>query len=402
MRRVFLNLKIAVRSLCGHRLRTSLAVLGVFLGTFSLIVVYNMSSSLAEKTRAETETLGKNILVVTSGVVRRFGPATRLLSTATTLTTEDSSAIKNYSYQISDAVPSGNKPFHVRYREKTLIAVNVAGVTPNFPAVRSFYPKDGRFFTEEESKNLDRVAVIGSGVAAKLFESEQPIGKHVLIYRVPLKVIGVMEPKGVDISGMDQDNQIFLPLGTYQRRFVNLDYVNTIYVQARDEHSLAPAKRQIEELLGARHGKEDFTVIDMKDVTALRSQAMEIVSVLGKIASAVSFIIGGIGILSIMILIVNERKLEIGIRRAVGSRKKDIALQFLLESSFISVTGGAIGVFAGFTISLLIFSFAALPFSVSLLGLAVSFLISVVVGVSAGIYPAKRATAVEPVHIIRG
>jgi len=402
MKSISLNLTIAIRSLCRHRLRTALAVLGVFLGTSSLIVVYNISESLSEKTKLETESLGKNLIIVTSGIVRRVGPSQRLLSTATTLKTEDSEALRQYSYLVKDTAPSANKPFPVRYGSKTLLGINIVGTKRNFPNIRSFYPERGRFFSKEDEKTLQRVAVLGSAVSRELFGDEDPIGRYIYIYRVPMRVIGVMEPKGVDISGMDQDNQIFIPLSTYMRRFVNIDYINTIYVQARDEAFISPLKREIEALLRARHGKEDFTIIDMKEVTALRSQAMDIVSVLGKISSAVSFTIGAIGILSIMILIVNERRLEIGIRRAIGARKKDIALQFLIESSGIALTGGSIGAVMGFLISISIFRFGSLPFSVSILGIILSTIISILVGIVAGIYPAKRATSIEPVHIIRG
>lgn len=402
MKRVTLNLKIAARSLCNFRLRTSLAVFGVLLGTFSLIVVYSVSDSLALRTRQETESLGKNILVVTSGLVRRFGPSARLISSATTLTLDDALALKEGSVLVGDTVPAGNKPFHITYRQTTLISINVVGVSANFPGVRNFGVGDGRFFTPEEDRDLDRVAVIGTAVAEKLFGAESPIGKNIFIYRVPVRVIGVMEPKGVDISGLDQDNQIFLPVRTYMRRFVNKDYINSIYVQAVSEEDLQQAKKQIEGILGRRHGTVDFTVIDMRDVAEVKRQALDIIGVLGRVAAVVAFLIGGIGILSIMILIVNERKLEIGIRRAVGSRRRDIALQFLIESSFISFTGGMAGAVLGFVGSVLVFKFGGLPFTFSFFSLLLSFLASVLVGIAAGIYPAKRAVGFEPVEIIRG
>ncbi|MGB9714898.1 MAG: ABC transporter permease [Thermodesulfovibrionales bacterium] len=406
MKRIFLNLKIAIRSLLNFKLRTALAILGVFLGTFSLVVVSNLSDSLAKKTEEEAENLGKNLLIVRSGVVRRFGTITRLLSEATTLTVEDSEAILQSSPFIKAVSPSGNKTFPIRYGDITLKSVLVMGVMPNYPEVRNFYVEEGSFITEEDNKNLNRVAVLGREVAKNLFGEDNPIGRFILIWRVPCQVIGIMEEKGVDISGFNQDNQIFMPLNTFLRRFVNKNYINSISIQVIDEKSIPLVKTDIEALLRKRHKiqdeqKDDFTVIDLKDVMALKTQAMSMVNILGKVAAAVSFFIGGIGILSIMILIVNERRVEIGIRRAVGSRKRDIILQFIIESAFISLSGGTVGVVASFITTLIIFTVSKLPFTISLTGLLISFFASVGVGIIAGIYPSKKATKIQPMDVIR-
>jgi putative ABC transport system permease protein len=406
MKRTFLNLKIAMRSLLNFKLRTALAILGVFLGTFSLIVVSNLSDSLTKKTEKETEKLGKNLLIIRSGVIRRFGTVTRLLSEATTLTVEDSEAILQSSPYIKAVSPSGNKTFPVRYGDISLKSILVIGVTPNYTEVRNFNVEEGSFITEVDNKNLNRVAVLGKEVSKNLFGEINPIGQHILIWRVPCRVIGLMEEKGVDISGFNQDNQIFIPLNTFLRRFVNKDYINSISVQTVDEKYIPMVKTDIEDLLRKRHKirgeqKDDFTVIDLKDVMALKTQAMSMVNILGKVAAAVSFFIGSIGILSIMILIVNERRVEIGIRRAVGSRKRDIILQFIIESAFISLSGGIIGVLVSFITTVIILTLSKLPFTISLTGLMTSFIASVGVGILAGIYPSKKATKIQPIDVIR-
>ncbi|HWR90594.1 MAG TPA: ABC transporter permease, partial [Dissulfurispiraceae bacterium] len=387
-------------------MRTALAVLGVFLGTFSLVVVSNVSESLSVKTKQEIANLGENLLIVRSGIVRRFGSGTRLLSEATTLTIADAQAIMEGTGLLQDVSPSGNKPFPVRYGSVVLRAVLVTGVTPNYSHIRNFHVQEGSFITDRDNENVAKVAVIGRRVAEKLFGDENPIGRHILIFRVPCQVVGIMEEKGVDVSGVDQDNQIFIPLNTYLRRFVNKDFISGIAVQVVDEQSIPAAKRAIEDILRKRHKirsdqKDDFTVIDLKDVMVLKTQATETITVLGKIAAAVSFLIGGLGILSIMILIVNERRVEIGIRRAVGSRKRDIITQFLLESSFISLCGGIVGVIVSFITTVLVFVISDLPMTISPMGLFLSFLSSVTVGILAGIYPSKKATMIQPVNIIR-
>ncbi len=395
-----------MRSLLNFKLRTALAVLGVFLGTFSLIVVSNLSDSLTKKTEKEAESLGKNLLIVRSGVVRRFGTATRLLSEATTLTVEDSKTILQGSPFIKAVSPLSNKTFPIRYGDIVLSSVLVMGVAPNYTEVRNFRVKEGSFITDNDNKNFSRVAVLGREVVEKLFGDVNPIGEYIYILRVPCQVIGLMEEKGVDISGFNQDNQIFIPLNTFLRRFVNKDYINSISVQAIDEKSIPLAKTEIEGMLRKRHKiredqKDDFTVIDLKDVMALKTEAMSMITVLGRIAAAISFVIGGIGILSIMILIVNERRVEIGIRRAVGSRKRDIILQFLIESAFISFSGGTIGAIISLAVATVIFLVSGLPFTISLTGLIISFFASVGVGILAGIYPSKKATKIQPVDVIR-
>ncbi|MCG2722228.1 MAG: ABC transporter permease [Thermodesulfovibrionales bacterium] len=406
MRRISLNLKIAIRSLMNFKLRTTLAVLGVFLGTFSLIVVSNLSDSLAKKTQIEAEKLGKNLLIVRSGIVRRFGSSTRLLSEATTLTTHDARAVLDGSRLVKDVSSSGNKNFPIRYENVVLKSILVMGIMPNYSEIRNFRAKHGRFINYGDNATLSKVAVIGTKVAEKLFGKQDPMGKHILIWRVPCEVIGIMEEKGLDISGLDQDNQIFVPLNTYLRRFVNKDYVNSISVQVINEQSIPVAKAEIEDILRKRHKikkdqEDDFSVIDLKDVMALKTQAMNMIKVLGRVSAVVSFLIGGLGILSIMILIVNERRIEIGIRRAVGSRKRDIILQFLLEASFISFSGGTVGVILSMITSILIFLIAKLPFIISPAGYAFSFFASITVGILAGIYPSRKATKIQPVDVIK-
>jgi putative ABC transport system permease protein len=406
LRRILLNLKIARRSLVQFKWRTSLAVLGVFFGTFSLIIVSNLSGSLAIKTEQEIDSLGKDLLIVRSGIVRRVGAGTPLMSGATNLTPEDARAILDAVSSIADLSSAGYKTFPVRYGNTVLKGILVNGVEPNFQNIRNFHAREGSFVTAQDNLDRNKVAVVGRTIVEKLFGDEDPIGKYILISRVPFQVIGIMEEKGTDVSGADQDSQIFIPLQTFLKTLVNKTNVNNVYIQVTGSEFIPAAKADIESLLRKRHKigpgqNDDFAVIDMKDVLALKTQAMDLITVLGRIAAAVSFIIGGLGILSIMILIVNERKLEIGIRRAVGSRKRDIILQFLIESSIISLAGGTIGVFSGALLSVVLLRALKYPFTLSLTGLVIAFSASVLVGILAGIYPSKKATQFEPVDIIR-
>ncbi|MBU2026137.1 MAG: ABC transporter permease [Proteobacteria bacterium] len=406
MKRTLLNLKIAFGSLGNFKLRTALATLGVFFGTLSLVVVGNLSDSLALKTEQEIANLGNNLIIVVSGQIRRYGPNTPLISRATNLTLGDAEAIVESLPAAARVSPSGFKAFPVRRGNTVLKAIAVNGVTPDFSEVRNFEIAEGSPLTEEDDRLQRKVALIGRTTADKLFGEENPVGKTILIWRVPCQIIGVMAEKGADIAGNDQDNQLFVPLKTFLRNFVNKENVNIIYVQAVSAEAIDPLRGEIEALLRVRHGirkdmKDDFSVVDLKEVTALKNQAMDLISVLGRIAAAAAFLIGALGILSIMILIVNERRVEIGIRRAVGSRKRDIILQFLMESSFISVSGGAIGMAAGLLMSLAIAWVLRYPASISVRGLLMAFAASVASGILAGIYPSLKATTIHPVDIIR-
>jgi putative ABC transport system permease protein len=406
MKRIILNLKISLRSLASFKLRTALAVLGVFFGTFSLIIVSNLAGSLTLKTEQEIDNMGTNLIVVISGQLHRRGPNVPLTSRAMTLTAGDAEAIGQSLPAVKQVSPSGFKAFPVRRENTVLKAVAVNGITANFSDIRNFPVAEGTPITEEDNQLQRKVALIGRITADKLFGSENPLGKTILVWRVPCRVIGVMSEKGMDLVGNDQDNQIFVPLTTFLRNFTNRSNVNIIYVQAISGEAIEPLRGEIEALLRVRHGirkdqKDDFTVVDLKEFTALKSRAMDLITVLGRIAAGASFLIGALGILSIMTLIVNERRMEIGIRRAVGSRKRDIVLQFLMESSFISLSGGAIGAVAGLLMSLAIARILGYPASVSALGLLMAFAGSVLSGILAGIYPSLKATTIHPVDIIR-
>lgn len=403
---LYLNFRIAIGSLCNFRVRTLLAIFGVFLGTFSLIVVANLSKSLLKKTEYEAQKLGKDIIVVRSGIVKRFGARTRIMSESTTLRIEDARAIMDGTKDVVDVSVSSSKAFPLRYGGTSLSNVPVIGVMHNYTTIKGFDVENGIFITERDVREVRKVVVLGRAVAERLFGNNDPIGKYILIFRVPFQVIGVMEEKGVDVSGVDQDNQVFVPISTFLRRLVNQDYINTIYVKIRGAEYTEGVKASITDILRKRHRlkevqNNDFTVIDTKDIMSVQTQAVSLIKTLGRISAVISFLIGGIGILSIMVLMVSERRIEIGIRRAVGARRRDIVMQFLMESSFISLTGGIGGLLLSFPVSGLIFKITGLPFAVSLMGIVFSTFASITVGALAGIYPSKRAVTYEPIDVIR-
>ncbi|HLC16330.1 MAG TPA: ABC transporter permease [Thermodesulfovibrionia bacterium] len=405
MSTLLLNLVIGLKTLAIFKVRAILAITGVILGTLSVVLVNNVTGSLKEKTARELASLGKDILVVRSDFTQSIRTSAILSGTAT-LTLEDARAIQDTSPFVNEAIPYGNIPFPVRYEKTTVAGTVVAGTKRAFFDLRGYTISTGRFFSEEEDNSLERIAVIGSKVAQSLFPDEAPLGKFILLERIPCKIIGILEPKGADISGLDQDNLVFIPLRTYMRRLTNTIKVNIIYVQASNKNKMAQLKGDIDALLRQSHKlqageKNDFTVIDLKDILRFESEAMKAVETLGLIAAAISFTISAMGILSIMVLMVNERKVEIGIRRALGARKRDILFQFLSESSVISLTGGIAGFILGGIISLIVFHLAKLPFYISIKAMSFAIAASSVIGILSGLYPASRAARIRPVDVLR-
>jgi len=399
------SLKIVFRIFSEYKVRSALAILGITFGTFALILMISISNSLTQKINQEATKLGENIILVKAGEVRIFRGQERALTTANTLKLEEAYIIKNRIEHIKNLAPAYTLNYPLRYKDK-IIRTTIIGTTTEYPVIRNIKVKEGRFFNLEEMQRGEKVIVIGSKIAEKFFKNENPIGKTILIFRVPVKVIGVMEEKGADITGNDQDILIYTPIKTAMRRLANVDYINTIYIQADSKESINIVKNQIKLLLRKLHhinpsDKDDFTVISMEDVIKMQTQALEIFKLLGLISAGVSFLIGAIGILSIMILIVNQRKQEIGIRRAVGATRNNILTQFILESGIIAVIGGVFGAFLGVLITSIVFLLFKLPFIIVVDVIIFATISSVILGFIAGIYPAVKASKITPLEALR-
>ncbi len=400
-----LYIAVIVRIFKEYKLRSVLSVLGIGFGTFALISMVSISNSLQEKSRQEVEKFGKNLVVVKAGKVRVFRRSSRSITSAKTLKISDALAIKQHIDHVKTVLPSFQISYPIR-KGGTTIFSTIIGVGREYPQLRNIKVIKGRFYSEKEEKSGEKVIVLGYKIAKDFFGDDEPVGKTLLIFRVPCRVIGVMEEKGTDISGEDQDSLIYTPLKTAMRRLANVDYINTIYVQVDSREKINYVKNKIRQLLRERHHikpgeKEDFTVLSPDDYLRMEKEALHIFSLLGGVSAAISFVIGGIGILSIMILIVNERMEEIGIRRAVGARKSDILFQFLIEAKLIAFFGGIIGSILGSIFCLIIFHIFSLPVMLSGEWITVSFLLSFITGALSGIYPAYRAATVKPVQALK-
>lgn len=405
---MFLSLRIALKSLATHKMRTVLAMLGVFLGALALTGVLHISLAMERKAVLETEKLGPNLLMAMSGNIRfRRGDA-RADAGNTRFRLPDAQALLRGLPSVVDGVPYLAFPMPIRAGDKKTMCQLVA-TWPAYPKIRGGAPQYGHFFDQDDEDDRALVCVLGPAIAMRLFGAPQAaVGQSVHIFRARLKVLGVMEEKGADVSGANQDEQIFVPLATYMRRLSNKDYIHGVYMQMADGTDFEAAKATAEHILRRRHDikvdkgqPDDFRVLTAKDTMDLKQQALDLVATLGYISSSLSFGIGGLGILSIMILLVRARRLEIGIRRAVGARRSDIIRQFLLESGAMSAVGGAAGTFAALLLLVVVYRVGDFPgvFNPWLIG--GSLCGSAALGLVAGAYPAWAAANVEVLSVLR-
>jgi putative ABC transport system permease protein len=287
----------------------------------------------------------------------------------------------------------------------------VLGVTPEYPIIRNWPVASGTFFTQRDMESADTVCVLGQKVVDNLFVfGEDPTGKTVIIRNVPFRVIGVMAARGtLPGSGQDQDDQIFIPFTTAEWKIIGSvlpGYVNIIYVSAISEEAIAEAEEQIKELLRQRHllpkeAPDDFIIMNLKDVSEIQQAAGRVFRILLASIASVSLIVGGIGIMNIMLVSVSERTREIGIRMAVGAKRGDVLAQFLIESVVLSCIGGLIGLALGIGSSKLVTLFGDWPALISPWILLIAFSFAVVVGIIFGLYPANKASRLNPIEALR-
>jgi putative ABC transport system permease protein len=397
-------LKIALQNLVVHKARMLLALLGILFAVMSLVAFGNISSGMKKKIDDEIGRFGKNLVIIRAGLVFQAGRATKQFSEARTLKLADIKRIKESLQGIDEIAPYYDTTYPARYEDKTL-KVSVIGVTDNIFSIKNTSLLMGRYFTKDDDYRTEKKVVVGYKVYDNLFDLKDPIGKYILLFRVPTEIIGVMEEKGTDLTGQDQDIIVYMPLNTFMRRYSNIDYIKGAYIQAQDGVKLPEMKTRLRAFIRKIHNmkevqKDDFSIFTMDDILKTREEGIRLVNVLTIIASTVSFLIGGLGIFAIMLLSVSERKMEIGIRRVVGSKKRDIVLQFLTESVIVALIGGTVGIAVGFVITVIVDYFGGFPIIFGLQNILISLAISMIVGILAGIYPAIQGTKFEPVKAL--
>ncbi len=399
------NIIISHKILIAHKSRTILSLSGIIIGICSVIIMVAIGKGTEEKIIREITKMGSNLLTVNAGQVKIIAGRVRRAKTVTTLELKDAESIIARSSNINYAAPAQRKKLQVKYSNLNA-KTSIVGTTPDIVKVHNYSLKEGRFFDEDENKGLRRVAVIGQTVVENIFERENPIGEQIRIGKVPFEVIGVLSPKGLDVSGTDQDDQIFIPIKTALRRLFNLTYINAIYVQAKDSKSMGIAESEIRNILRERHrikpGKsDDFTVQNQATVLEAQKESSKSFTFLIVSIATIALLVGGIGILAVMLISIRERIKEIGIRRAVGAKRKDILIQFLTEALILSIAGGVIGLITGISLSIIIAIVTDIPLIISVNAIGISFLFTLISGIFFGVYPAGKAALLDPIKALQ-
>jgi putative ABC transport system permease protein len=397
----------AARSMRRYWVRSILMVLGVVVGIASLGVL----SSIGEATRRETTARFKNMLgtfdtiIVRPGGGRSRGMPT-LVNVQPTLRFEDADAIARELPEIK-AVAEMQTAFDVdiKYRDRTTSVV-VIGVSPNWLQLRSEDVQDGAFFTQEQNSSLARVAVLGTEARATLFPDEDPLGKNFRIVDVPFQVIGSLKSRGAGPGDGSLDNLVLIPVDTASRRLFNRDFLTMLVAQVRDPERSTEATDRVTALLRDRHhirppALDDFTITNPAATMAQVTRARSTLTTILTGVAAMALLIGGAVIMSLMSIAVSERRKEIGVKRSVGATRADIVAQFLLEAILVASTGGVIGALGGWTGMQLVTRMQNLSPILVWRPFAAGILVSTAIGVVFGIYPAWKASKLDPIQVIR-
>jgi len=399
------NIVISQKILLERKARTVLSLSGIIVGVSAVIIMVAIGKGTEEKVTDQIATMGSNLLLVNAGQVKIIAGRARQTKTVTTLELRDADSIAENSLGVKYVAPAQAKKIKVKYGDLNTTP-NIVGTTADIAVIQNHSLLKGRFFDEDEDQGLRRVAVIGKTVVENIFRQHNPVGKIIMIGKVPFEVIGIFFPKGLDIYGKDQDDQIFIPVNTALRRLFNLTYINTIYVKVKDEKSMDATAKEIESILRERHhireGKEsDFTILNQTAILEAQKESSRTFTLLIASIAALSLLVGGIGILAVMLISIRERIKEIGIRRAVGAKRKDILIQFLSEALLLSIGGGIIGILSGVSISVLLAIFARIAVVIPAETVILSFLATLIIGVFFGVYPARKASLLDPIKALQ-
>jgi putative ABC transport system permease protein len=386
--------------LMGHKLRTVLSSTGIAIGVAAVVIMVGAGRAAEEEVVGKVRNMGTNLLVVQAGRFRNLGGRTRQVATFTTLTTRDVQALSRRLAGIEHIAGAYQRSAVVRY-QGIRTRTDVAGAEPALFQIRGVTARSGRLFTDLEQRSLARVAVVGPTVVTNVFSGADPVGRTVEINKVLFKIVGVASPRGQDLSGDDQDDVVYVPLSTAMVRVFHVTYLQSILIQADSAQSMASLPDQIGPILRRTHrlkpGKEDdFTIQDQAQLMRSEQDTSQAFTVLVGSVAGVSLFTGGIGILAVMLISIRERTREIGLRRALGGRRRDILGQFLLEAGSLAAMGGFAGVLVGLGGTWLTVYLMGWPLVWPWSSTAYALGLSVAMGVLFGLYPAMKAARLEP------
>ena len=399
--RFFAPFKIAARALRRNKMRSLLTMLGVIIGVGSVIASVSITTGATKQVEDKVASLGQNVVTVFSGSFTGGGMRGGWGS-APTLTVEDTTAIKNEVGNVVAVSPE--------IRDRMQILANglnwntqILGESPDYPQIRDWNIANGAMFTEGDVRSLAKVAVIGKTVVDQLFLNQDPVGQTLIIRNIPFKIVGVLESKGFNLFGQDQDDIVIIPYTSHMRRITKRTFVNSIMVQAATKDTINQVQDEINALLRDRHksAEPDFTVRTQLELMQMATSTTKIMSVLLGAIASVSLIVGGIGIMNIMLVSVTERTREIGIRMAVGARGRDILIQFLIEAVTLSAVGGIMGIALGMAAAWTTSHFTGWPTLTPFAWIGIACVSSALIGIVSGFYPAWKASRLDPIEALR-
>ena len=393
----------ALKAMKENKVRSFLMMLGVIIGVATLTIITSSVMGARSQVMARVERFGLDQIMIMAGAGRKPGVPQ---PTPTTLKIEDANAMLSEVSNVKDVTPQINRrDIPVKYQNKNSYAVMVA-TNPNWSEIWNTQAENGRFFNETEVSRLSRVAVIGQTLVNDLFEGEDPVGKQISVANNPFEIIGVLEKKGASPTGLDLDSRLIIPITTGMKRVFNQDYITNIKLVVNDASKISDTGNDIKMLLRERHNlapgvEDDFTIVTPTLVMALASKVSSTFNIFLVLISLVSLVVGAVVIANIMFISVNERKAEIGIRRAVGATRRDILSQFLIESVTVSALGGLIGGLIGIVTLKLLSMFTKMQSGDIMAPLLIAIACALVVGLLAGIQPAKKASNLDPIEALK-
>ncbi|MCE9642969.1 MAG: ABC transporter permease [Candidatus Andersenbacteria bacterium] len=400
------TLMTAFEALLGNKLRTGLAILGIVIGIGAVVALITLGQGATQSVQNSISTLGANLLTVSPGAASQGGGIRGSAGSGTSLTLADAQAITSSPTvtTVKAVSAEASRNYQVTYKKENTNS-SVTGAFATYLSVHDDTLAQGTFFTEKDMNSLAKKAVLGATVATDLFGTANPIGQTVQINHIPFKVVGVLTSKG-GTGFFSQDDIILAPLLTVQKLLLGSSNIQSISVQATSSDVMTTASEQITTLLLNRHhikdpAKADFNIRSQADILSTATSATSTLTGLLAGIAAISLLVGGIGIMNIMLVTITERTREIGIRKAIGAKKKDILTQFLFESIVLTLTGGILGILFGFALSFLGSKLLSIPFTITFFAPFIAFTVSSAIGIIFGYYPARKAATMQPIQALR-
>lgn len=401
----FINLlKIALKALNNNKLRCFLTMLGIIIGVASVITMLAIGQGSKNSIREQISEMGSNMIMIHPGNMQRGG-VRQSADDMQTLEVGDFEAISQLP-GVAAASPSVNTGGQLVNGTNNYPS-QIYGVTPEYLDIRKFNVKDGSMFSDHDIATAAKVCILGKTVVDNLFPGgEDPVGRVIRFGKIPMTVIGVLESKGTNSMGQDQDDVVIAPYTTVMKRILAIDYIQGIFASATDEDQTEATIDSITELLRQRHkirdgADDDFSIRSQQELSEMMNSTSDMMTILLACIAGISLLVGGIGIMNIMYVSVTERTREIGLRMSIGARSIDILSQFLIEAVIISVSGGIIGIVLGVIASWLVNIIAMWPIYIQPYSVALSFAVCTITGVFFGWYPARKASNLDPIEAIR-